>query len=213
MPRTRIKFCGITSEKDAFAAVEAGADAIGFVFEKSSKRYVEPENAWDYACAVPPFVMKVGLLVNPTLDSYDAARELFPFDLGQLHGDEPEKTVSECGPDLIKAIRFDESTIESEIARWNIVHQIDALLIDGSTGGQGEAFDWAKLAPHVAKCDHPIILAGGLTPENVGEAIRTLRPYAVDVSTGIEDSPGVKSAAKMAAFVEAVREADESVTR
>lgn len=213
MARTRIKFCGITSEKDAFAAVEAGADAIGFVFEKSSSRYVDPDKAWDYACAVPPFVMKVGLLVNPTLDAYDATREAFPFDLGQLHGDEPEETVRECGPDLIKAIRFDESTIESQIARWNPVHQIDALLIDGSAGGKGEAFHWGKLAPHVATCDHPIILAGGLTSENVGEAIRTVRPYAVDVSTGIEDSTGVKSPAKMAAFVEAVRETDASLTR
>jgi len=208
MARTRIKFCGITSESDAFAACEAGADAIGFVFEKSSKRYVDPEKAWDYACAIPPFVARVGLVVDQTLDAYDAVREAFPFDLGQLHGDESEEVARACGPDLIKAIRFDESTIEREIKRWNTVHQLDALLIDGSTGGKGEAFDWSKLSTHAAACDHPIFLAGGLTPENVGEAIRTVRPYAVDVSTGVEDSPGVKSASKMRALVEAVRGAD-----
>ena len=208
MARTRIKFCGITSEADAFSACEAGADAIGFVFEKSSGRFVDPEKAWDYACAIPPFVTRVGLVVDQTIDAYDATRESFPFDLGQLHGNESEEVVRACGPDLIKAIRFDESTIEQEIQRWNELHQIDALLIDGSTGGKGETFDWSKLAPHAAKCDHPIILAGGLTPENVGEAIRAVRPYAVDVSTGVEDSPGVKSAAKMGAFCEAVRRAD-----
>ncbi len=208
MARTRIKICGITRESDAFAACEAGADALGFVFAKSSPRYIHPDAAWDIACALPPFVSRVGLMVDPDPSSYDGTREMFPFDLGQLHGNEPIETAQACGPDLIKAIRFDEKNIASEIERWNSVHQIDALLIDGSTGGKGEAFDWAKLAPHMASCDHPVIIAGGLSPENVGEVIATLKPFAVDVSSSVEEEPGIKSAARMAEFCDAVRKAD-----
>jgi len=208
MPRTRIKVCGITREEDAFAACEAGADALGFVFAKSSKRYIDPDAAWDIACAIPPFVSRVGLFVDVTLDSYDTTREAFPFDLGQLHGNESIPTVQECGPDVIKAIRFDEKTIAEDIARWNKVHQIDALLIDGSTGGEGETFDWSKLAKIIGTCNHPVILAGGLTPENVGDAITAVRPYAVDISTGVESEPGIKDAQLMEQFCAAVRAAD-----
>ncbi len=208
MARTRIKFCGITREEDAFAAVEAGADALGFVFAKSSSRCIDPDRAWDIACAIPPFVTRVGLVVGLGLDEYDRIRESFPFDLGQMHGNESVENVRACGPDVIKAIRFDAATIAQEIERWNAVHEIDALLIDGSPGGEGVPFDWAALATVRESCHHPIIIAGGLTPENVGEAIRAARPYAVDVSSGIESEPGVKDALLMDRFCEAVREAD-----
>ncbi|MEQ9617292.1 MAG: phosphoribosylanthranilate isomerase [Phycisphaerales bacterium] len=208
MARTRIKICGITREEDAFAACEAGADALGFVFAKQSKRFVDPNRAWDIACAIPPFVSRVGLTVDLSPDAYDTIRESFPFDLGQLHGSEDVLTAQACGPDVIKAIRFDASSIAQEIERWNAVHEIDALLIDGSSGGEGTAFDWAALKPHMAACHHPVIIAGGLTHENVGEAIRTLRPFAVDVSSGVESAPGVKDAGLMEKFCAAVRAAD-----
>lgn len=206
--RTRVKICGITSDEAAWCAVEAGADALGFVFVPSSPRFIEPEDAWEIASALPPFVTTVGLFVNPAIEDLDEARETFPFDLIQLHGTEPEPLVRDAGPDVIKAIRFDASTIEAELLKWSRIAEITALLIDGSPGGQGVAFDWNALAQHADSSDHPLIIAGGLDAQNVGEAVRTVRPYAVDVSSGVESAPGVKDPRKIADFCAAVRRAD-----
>lgn len=208
MPRTRIKICGIRDEDNALAAAEAGADAIGFMFVKSSVRYIDPEEAWSIACYLPPFITKVGVFANAKPDDYEAVREICPFDFGQLHGTEAEPTVRDCGPEIIKAVRFDPATIEMELRRWSRIGEIDAILIDGSSGGEGLTVDWHALAAVASACDHPLILAGGLTPENVGEAIRVVRPWAVDVSSGVEVERGVKDAALIAAFCDAVRRAD-----
>ncbi|MDX2115746.1 MAG: phosphoribosylanthranilate isomerase [Planctomycetota bacterium] len=208
MGRTRIKVCGVRDPETAVAAVESGADAIGLVFEPSSPRYVEPEEAWEIASFLPPFVTKVGLLVNPTPEEFMRVKEQCPFDYGQLHGSESEDVVRACGPWIIKAVRFSEATIEAELRRWSEVDEIDALLIDGSAGGMGETFDWSLLARVAHLSDHPLILAGGLTPENVGEAIRVVKPYAVDVSSGVESARGVKDPSRVAAFCEAVRRAE-----
>ena len=207
MPRTRIKICGITTVDTALTAVESGADAIGFVFARSSPRFIEPENAWEIAMYLPPMVTKVGLFVDVAPEEFLRVKESCPFDYGQLHGLEDETCVRQCGPWLIKAIQFDPTSIESELRRWNAVDELDAILVDGSIGGQGVAMDWNALAAVQGLSHHPIILAGGLTPDNVGDAIRTVRPYAVDVSSGVESTQGVKDARLIARFCEAVRQA------
>lgn len=189
-------------------AAECGADAIGLVFVRSSPRFIEPAEAWDIASYLPAFVSSVGLFVNASPKDYHAAKELCPFDYGQLHGQESEPTVRECGPMVIKAIRFDPSTIEAELHRWNRFGEIDAVLVDGSAGGEGATIDWPRLAAAAESSEHPLILAGGLTPDNVGEAIAIVRPWAVDVSSGVESIRGLKDPRLIAAFCDAVRAAD-----
>lgn len=208
MARTRIKICGLRDADTALIAAECGADAIGLVFAPNSPRYVDPERAWEIASFLPPFVATVGLFVNPSPEQVDEVREQCPVDFVQLHGQESEPVVRDCGPMVIKAVRFDPATIEAELRRWSRFEEIEAILVDGSAGGEGVALDWRALADVQDACDHPIILAGGLTPENVGEAIRIVRPWAVDVSSGVERERGVKDPALIAAFCRAVREAD-----
>ncbi|MFM9956970.1 MAG: phosphoribosylanthranilate isomerase [Phycisphaerales bacterium] len=208
MARTRIKICGITEEDSALAAAECGADALGFVFFKGSARYIEPARAWEIVSMLPPFVHTVGLFVNPKPDQVDDVRQSCPFDMTQLHGNEPEPVVRACMPPLIKAVKFDPATIEHELRKWSLVEEVMAVLVDGSSGGEGVAFDWSALAAVRDACEHPLIIAGGLTPENVGEAIRVVRPWAVDVSSGVERAKGVKDVGLIAEFCEAVRDVD-----
>lgn len=206
--RTRIKICGISDEEALFAACDAGADAVGFVFYPKSPRFVEPEEAFDLISFLPPFVSSVGLFVDATVDRFADIEEVCPTDRSQLHGSESEDTVKRCGPSLIKAVRFDPATIERELKRWSALDEVDAVLVDGSAGGAGETFDWNALAKVKAACTKPLILAGGLTPENVGEAIRAVRPFAVDVSSGVESAPGEKDRGLINRFCAAVRRAD-----
>lgn len=211
MGRTRIKICGVRTLETARAAVNAGADAVGFVFYKSSPRYIEPEEAWPIINRLPPMATTVGLFVNASFDEYADVEQVCPTDFGQLHGQETERTVRECGPRIIKAIRFDAATVREDLARWAEVEEVDAILVDGSSGGLGVALDWKALADAKASAgEKPIILAGGLTSANVAEAVRTVRPYAVDVSSGVEVAgrPGEKDPALIEAFCEAVRAAD-----
>jgi phosphoribosylanthranilate isomerase len=208
MARTRIKICGVRDVETALIAAECGADAVGLVFAPSSVRRIDPGWAWEIACALPPFVAKVGLFVDAGASRYHEVMERCPCDYGQLHGSESVGEVRECGPRVIKAVLFDAATIEAEFEKWNGVAEVEALLVDGGAGGEGRALDWAALARVREACEHPIILAGGLTAENVGEAIRVVRPWAVDVSSGVESSRGVKDAALIEAFCEAVRAAD-----
>lgn len=209
--RTRIKICGVRDEEIALAAVECGADALGFVFYDGSPRFVEPERAYQIACYLPPFVTRVALVVNPRPGALVELGKGFPFDVVQLHGSESVEEVRACreaGAQLVKAIRFDAQTIREELKRWGEVDEIDAVLVDGSAGGRGMSFDWATLAAVQEVCPHPIMLAGGLTPETVGDAIRSVQPYAVDVSSGVERARGVKDAGLIASFCDAVRAAD-----
>jgi phosphoribosylanthranilate isomerase len=200
--RTRIKICGITSPDAAEAAVEAGADAIGFVFAPNSPRCVDVRQASEIAQAVGPFVTTVAVYQDPSPD--DPALQNWLGDWLQMHGDEDETDLSQLRRCIIKGFRFDPE----QVRRWNRCTYVDALLIDGPRGGSGEAFDHHALGAMMTEISRPVILAGGLTPENVGEAIRTVRPYAVDVSSGVETEPGVKSAKLIAEFCAAVREAD-----
>jgi len=208
MGRTRIKICGLRDAASLDAAVAAGADAVGFVLVEASPRFIEPEHAGELMCALPPMVTAVGVVQDLTVDAFCDLEQRFPAPVMQLHGSENAKTVAACGPGVIKGIRFSAETIRADIERWNAVDEVDAILIDGSAGGEGTAFDWAALAPFVEMIEKPVFLAGGLTPENVAEAIRTLNPYAVDVSSGVERSPGVKDPAKIEAFCQAVRRVD-----
>lgn len=208
MARTRIKICGITDEEGLFGACDAGADAVGFVFYSKSRRFIEPDEAFDLISFLPPFVSSVGLFVDASVERFSDIEEVCPTDRSQLHGNEPEDVVRQCGPGVIKAVKFEAATIERELKRWSAVEEVDAILVDGSSGGEGVAFEWAELAKVKSACKKPLILAGGLTAENVGEAVRVVRPWAVDVSSGVESGPGVKDRGLMSAFCEAVRRAD-----
>ena len=205
---TRVKVCGVRDVQTALVAAECGAHAVGLVFVPASPRAVSADEAWNVVDALPPFVTAVGLFVNPTADEYWDAREACPFQLGQLHGAESEPLVRECGPDVIKAVRFREATIEADLLKWSRLDEVAAILVDGGPGGTGETFDWDALAGVAHRSNHPIILAGGLNPDNVGDAVRAVRPFAVDVSSGVESAVGVKDPKRIAAFCAAVRAAD-----
>lgn len=208
MDRTRIKVCGITSAKAAAAAVEAGADVLGFVFVPGTPRYVEPEAAFAIMATLPPMVGTVGVFRDATLEQFIETEQVCPTDWSQLHGGEPERLVRDCGPRVIRGFRFAPGTIAAELARWDAIEEVEAILVDGSAGGEGESFGWAALVDPMRAITTPVIIAGGLHAGNVGEAIRACRPYAVDVSSGVESAPGVKDAERLRAFCRAVREAD-----
>jgi phosphoribosylanthranilate isomerase len=205
--RTRTKICGITRPEDGLFAAAQGADAIGLVFYPPSPRCVTVEQAREVLAALPPFVTTVGLFVNATEEEVRAVLAAVPLDLLQFHGDEEEAYCRRFGRPYCKAIRMAEGVdLATEAARYA---GASALLLDsfqaGVPGGTGHAFDWARIPAGLAK---PMILAGGLGPENVDEAIRQVRPYAVDVSSGVEAAKGIKDAEKIIAFMRGVERAD-----
>ena len=200
---TKIKICGITNIEDALFAAEAGADALGFVFYEKSPRYVSSETVKKIVSMLPPFVTTVGLFVNAGVESIETTVRLSGINVIQLHGDE---TPEECGfapHPVIKAVRVKDAGSLAGVEKY----PVSALLLDAwndqQYGGTGESFNW-QLARNLTG-QLPIILAGGLTPDNVAEAIRVVAPYAVDVSSGVEASPGIKDVSRINAFVLAVR--------
>jgi phosphoribosylanthranilate isomerase len=202
--RTRIKFCGITRSEDAASAAYLGADAIGLVFYPPSPRAVNLQQAREIVQGLPPFVTIVGLFVNAASSYIQEILAKVPLDMLQFHGEEAPAECSRYGRPYVKAIRMEEGIVELEqLAR--VYGDASALLLDayqaGVPGGTGQTFDWDRIPPEQSKA---IILAGGLTPENVPEAVRKVQPYAVDVSGGVERTKGVKDAAKMAAFIRGV---------
>jgi len=205
--RTRIKICGITRRQDAAEAVIGGADAIGLVFYASSPRAVSPQKAVELVRALPPFVSVVGLFVNAPRRKVEQVLAATRIDLLQFHGDE---TPAECGGfnrPYIKAIRMREGVdLHRERSRYA---DAAALLLDtyrkGTPGGTGDAFDWGRIPADIADS---VVLAGGLNPDNVERAIRSVRPYAVDVSGGVERDTGIKDRAMIAAFIRGVERAD-----
>ena len=204
--RTRIKICGITRPADALAAAQAGADAIGLVFYPPSPRYLSAERALDIRDALPPFVQSVALFVNP--DAAQVAQvigRVRPAML-QFHGEESPDFCAQFNLPFVKACRVKKGVDALEYLRP--FSRAAAWLFDSHVpeyGGVGEAFDWT-LVP--AARDRPVILSGGLSRENVAEAIRRVRPWGVDVSSGVEAAKGIKDAAKIAAFIAEVRNAD-----
>jgi phosphoribosylanthranilate isomerase len=205
--RTRVKICGITQEQDARAAVASGADAIGLVFYPQSPRHVSIEQAQEIAGAVAPFVSLVGLFVNATPADIDTVLTAVPLALLQFHGQETNEDCNEFGLPFIKSIAMKgETDLSSEIARYP---DASGFLLDtwqpDTHGGGGKAFNW-ELVPDMPEAH--LILAGGLTPENVALAIQTVKPYAVDVSSGVESAKGIKSVEKIRTFLEAVEQGE-----
>lgn len=212
MARTRIKICGIRDQESLAAVVEAGADAVGFVFVEGSPRAIDPEEADGLVSMLPPWVSAVGVFRDPDVEAFCDIEEACPFlAMNQLHGDEDVRTVKSCGPDVIKAVAFDPATFGAALDKWAAVDEVAAILVDGANPGSGATVDWGALAGFVAESPRHIILAGGLTPENVEEAIRVVRPYAVDVSSGVERERGEKDPELIAAFCRAVRRADAAL--
>jgi len=201
--RTRVKICGITRVEDALSAVELGADAIGLVFYASSPRYVTIAQAAEISALLPPFVSVVALFVNPTQQEVNAVLNNVKIDLLQFHGDESAAECAQYGLPYLKAIRVKSDTNLIQYAQTYI--SAKALLLDAHSdaafGGTGQVFDWNLIPKQMTK---PIILAGGLTPDNVKEAIQQVQPYAVDVSGGVEQAKGIKDSTKIAAFMDAV---------
>lgn len=209
---TRIKVCGITNTEDARAAAECGADAIGFVFAESP-RQVTPEDATQILRKTEPFVTGVGVFVDWPADEVRRALEVSGCAAAQLHGSEPETYIQALAPfSAVKALRVRGPLDGNEVSRYK---EAKAILLDsyvpGRAGGTGERFD-PTVAAGLVKEGWRVIMAGGLTPENVGEVIAEVRPYAVDVSSGVEAAPGRKDQGKVAAFVAAVRAADRDVS-
>lgn len=201
--RTRVKICGITRVEDALAAARSGADAIGLVFYADSPRAVSVEQARAVVRALPPFITTVGLFVDAAPREIGAVLAALPLDLLQFHGNESPEACRGHGRPYVKALRMGEGADAAALARP--YDDAAGILVDsyveGVPGGTGRAFDWSRL-PEGLSC--PLILAGGLTPDNVAAAVTQVRPWAVDVSGGVEATPGVKDAAKIEAFIRGV---------
>jgi len=202
----RVKICGITRLQDLHAACDAGADALGFVFYEKSPRHLAIDSAAMLVRALPPFVQSVGLFVNAEPAFIERVLHAVPLDLLQFHGDETPADCMRYGRPWIKAVRVNRDTDLLECAA-----DFDAargLLLDayvaGVPGGTGERFDWSLIPPHLPR---PVVLSGGLTPDNVAEAVRRVRPWAVDVSSGVEAEKGIKDAHKIARFIAKAKEA------
>ena len=212
MSRLLVKICGITSAQDAQLAVEAGADALGFVFFAMSPRKVSVERAAEIARAVPKGVRRVGVFVNESPAEMARVADAVALDLLQLHGDEPPEALAGLARPAFKAVRVGKGFAEEEALRY--ASRAAGLLVDtrlpGETqlpGGTGVPFDWSLVKGLAARVPF-LMLAGGLDPANVAEAIRVVRPHAVDVSSGVEALPGRKDPARVRAFVQAAREAE-----
>ncbi len=205
--RTRVKICGITREQDGLAAARAGADAIGLVFYARSPRHVTVERGARICAQLPPFVSVVALFVNPTREQVGEVLAEVPVDLLQFHGSESAAQCEGHGRPYIKAIGM-KNDLDPEAAIAAHPHA-SGFLFDAWQpeihGGGGVAFDWARM-PAIG--ERPAILAGGLTPDNVEQAIRLTRPWAVDVSSGVEVDKGIKSAEKIEAFIRGVARGD-----
>jgi len=205
LPRTRVKICGITRVEDARAAADAGADAIGLVFFPKSPRNISIEQAKRIVDCLPPFVVCVGLFVNPARAEVEQVIQQTGLDLLQFHGDEsPDFCVGFSRP-YIKALRMKPDVDPAVFATSHPAAR--GVLVDAweqdRFGGTGNTFDWQRIKPLAGASR--IILAGGLTPANVAEAITTVRPWAVDVSSGVEQAPGIKSAERIHSFISEVR--------
>jgi phosphoribosylanthranilate isomerase len=205
--RTRIKICGLTREADVATACAAGADAVGFVCYPNSPRHVAPQRLRALARELGPFAVPVLLFVNAAPGLVQAARDAVPTAVLQFHGDEKEPECARYGAPFVRAVRMAEGVDLLDCER--LFPSAAALLLDTPSeayGGSGRAFDWSRIP---ARRGARVILAGGLNSDNVTRAVQLVRPYAVDVSSGVEEAPGIKSATRIKEFVDAVRRADQ----
>ena len=195
----RVKICGITNIDDALAAVAAGADALGFVFYEQSPRYIPPPRAAAIIAKLPPFVQTVGLFVDAEPDQVNWTANFCGLDLIQLHGDEPPDYYVDIERRVLKAFRIRDAASLEQLGRYTVAGYLLDAWVPGVPGGTGQTFNW-DLAKEAGKYG-PIILAGGLTPDNVRQAVDTVRPYAVDVSSGVESAPGKKDPDRVREFI------------
>jgi phosphoribosylanthranilate isomerase len=204
---TAVKICGITRPEDALAAARAGAHAIGLVFYAKSPRHVTPARAAEIIRVLPPFITTVALFVDAQAEEVRSTLAAAPFGLLQFHGSETPEFCRQFKRPYVKAVRMVPGVDLLQYARD--YHDARALLLDnyieGLHGGSGVAFDWSLIPRGLPL---PVILSGGLTPENVMDAVRRVRPIAVDVSSGVESAKGIKDAARITAFIKGVRNAD-----
>ncbi|MGA2869640.1 MAG: phosphoribosylanthranilate isomerase [Verrucomicrobiota bacterium] len=202
--KTRVKICGITNVADGLAAAEAGADMIGLMFYESSPRHITLARAAEISRALPPFLMRVGVFVNAPADFVLRAISECNLTMLQFHGDETSDFCTQFGLMNMKAIRVRDAGSLIQLENY----QTDAFLLDAHSknglGGTGKKFNW-ELAVEAQKFGKPIFLAGGLTPENVADAVRMVHPFGVDVSSGVESAPGIKDHAKVKAFITAAK--------
>ena len=209
--RTRIKLCGLSQPQDVADAVTAGADAIGLVFYPPSPRSVTPQGAAELVHGLLPFVAAVGLFVNPSIEEVRAAVEAANLSLLQFHGDETPEFCARFGRPFLRAVRMEKGVDLLEYARRFSAAR--ALLLDahvpGQPGGTGNTFDWAAIPENLPI---PLILSGGLDARNVGAAMRAVKPWAVDVSSGVESGRGVKDPAKIVEFIRKVRHEDAGLS-
>jgi phosphoribosylanthranilate isomerase len=209
LPRTRIKICGITNLADALLAVELGADALGFIFYPESPRYISPSQVAEIIDQLPPFVTPVAVVVNLSLAEVSAVMATSACQIAQLHGEEPPEFLERLAWPAMKGISIAGAHDLALVARYRHAR---AILLDtkvaGQYGGTGTVFDW-QLARQARAFGRPIILAGGLSPENITEALRVAEPDAIDVSSSIELAPGKKDPGRMRRLFETIRALDE----
>jgi phosphoribosylanthranilate isomerase len=207
MELLKVKICGLTNLDDALAAVEAGADAVGFVLYRNSPRFVDPNIVRAIVQALPPLVLPVGVFVNESVETVRDTMDSCGLALAQLHGDESSAYCEQVGRPVLKALRVKGRISALAIAEYQGRAGVRGFVLDACSdqayGGTGTLADWS-LAADIAKTCR-ILLAGGLTPENVADAVKAVRPYGVDVSSGVESSPGKKDHGRMRAFVQAAR--------
>jgi len=201
----RVKICGITREEDAWAAVEYGADALGFIFYAESPRAIRPERAAGIIRQLPPFITRIGVFVDEPCEAVRRVYDRVGLDAVQLHGSERPEQMSQYPGRVIKAIRVRNSDSLRELALYKVGTYLLDTFREGTPGGTGETFNWDLAIG--AKQHGRIILSGGLNPSNVADAIRLVRPYAVDVSSGIEIEPGIKDHGRMKLFIQRCRTA------
>lgn len=203
----KVKICGITNAEDAAVAVAAGADALGFILYRTSPRYVEPAMVQQIVAQLPPFVVPVGVFVNEEIKIVCDLMDTCGLGLAQLHGDETAMYCQELGRPVLKALRLKDRSSFLALAEYQGRGGVRGFVLDAFSeqayGGTGQVVDWG-LASEAARAA-TVILAGGLTPDNVGQAIRVVQPYGVDVSSGVEAAPGKKDHEKVRAFLRAVR--------
>lgn len=202
----KIKICGITNLDDALSAEELGADALGFNFYKKSPRYIAPEKAAEIIAQLPPFILPVGIFVNEREEKIREIQALACLQAVQLHGDETPEFCQRFGNRVIKAFQVKDKESLKHMAHFRVSAYLLDSYRDGLRGGTGTTFDWHLAV--VAKTFGRIVLAGGLAPENVAEAVRLVQPYGVDVAGGVEREKGIKDHVKMKKFINEVRRAE-----
>lgn len=207
-PQVKVKVCGMTQWEDAEYAVEQGADAVGFIFYKKSPRSVTMKEAREIILKLPPFVDTVGVFVNESPDRVNKIADYCGLDLVQLHGEESPAFCRKIHRRVIKAFRVADLHFIKQIEKYSVSGFLLDTFCDDLHGGTGKTFDWNLALP--AKKMGPVILAGGLTPRNVAQAVRQVRPYGVDVCSGVEKTPGIKDPEKVRAFLKNIRSGGRS---